>query len=253
MKSSFFSRLLSFALASAGVSAEGALVTPASDSSGYRALPTEFNLRSIETMGDRLDISDEDDGVTTVPIGFSFTFYGQQYEQVEVSSNGFMTFTVAGDPACCSGERIATPGGRVDNFVAGYWQDLDPSEGGDIFSFTSGLLGEREFVIGFYSVTDNDSPSLSVNTFEMILHESSHSIELQYGQVQYDRFDDKVIGIENSDGSDGIELLFLESGDPNFNDGDFLARSEGVIFTIPEPSTALLSGLAIFGFLRRKR
>jgi hypothetical protein len=197
-------------------------------------------------------LDDADDSVAIAQIGFPFLYYGVSYTQVEVSSNGFMTFSPTGNPACCSGDPIPTPGGEVDNYIAGWWEDLDPSEGGIIRTQTLGTPGTREFIVGFYDVRDNDDPDLSVNTFEMILHEGSNNIELQLAQIQWEDVDNKVTGIENADGSDGIEIIFLTSSEPGFENGDIVFQREGFLIQVPEPASAVMAfmGLTWLGFAR---
>lgn len=224
------------------------------DAFGHLATPVPVNLRDVEAAGNDIGLDSSDDATAVQAIGFDFLFYGASYNQVEISSNGFMSFNLTGEDACCSGETIPTAGGSIDNYIAGYWEDLDPSEGGVIRTLTVGAFGSREFIVGFYDVADNDDPANSVNTFEMILHEGTNNIELQYGQIQFEDVDDKVIGIENAGGTDGLELLFVESSAP-FVNGDILLANQGFLITIvPEPSSILLLSLcACVGSVRRRR
>jgi hypothetical protein len=232
----------------------GAVVPPGPDAFGHTIASIPLNLRDIRVSGDNIGLDDADDEVAVVSIGFNFSFYGLSYSQVEVSSNGFLSFNLTGDAACCSGDPIPTPGGDIDNFVAGYWEDLDAGEGGIIRADTLGAPGSRQFIVGFYDVSDNDDPVNSINTFEMILHETSNNIELQYDQVQFEDIDSKSAGIENFDGTDGIELLFISSSAPLSN-GDLLFDQEGFLITrVPEPSSiALLAAFAAAGLRRRRR
>ncbi len=235
------------------------LETNSSDSFGHSVTPIPYNLRDIPEggLGFLLGISDEDDAVASVAIGFDFEFYGQTYSEVEVSTNGYISFTIDGPDGCC-GEPIPTFGQELDHFIAGYWTDLNPNSlsgtgGGEIYRQTSGPVGQREFIVGFYDVADADNPSTSVNTFEIILHESTNDIELQFAQLQYDSVEDVSVGIENSDGSDGIQLLALNSSSSGFSNGDIVVQSQGVVITIPEPSTLLLANFALFFLVRRSR
>ena len=238
---------------------------PGPDAFGYTGSATPFNLRDVSGTGNDIGLDDADDEVSVVSIGFDFDFYGATYSEVEISSNGFMSFTQTGNSACCSGETIATPGGEIDNFIAGYWEDLAPSEGGIIRTQAIGAVGAREFIVGFYEVRDVDDPVNSINTFEMILHEITNDIELQLAQIQFEDVDDKVIGIENIDGTDGLELAFFEYSDP-FSNGDILFANEGycisaggtncsVVTSVPEPTSLALFAISLagFGFSRRKR
>jgi hypothetical protein len=232
----------------------------ATDSFGYSLSDIEYNLRDISSTGNDIGLDGSDDDVSIASIGFYFDFYGNIYSDVEISSNGFMSFTQTGNAACCSGETISTQGGSIDNFIAGYWEDLSPQAGGIVRAQTSGLIGSRIFTVGFYNVRDVDDPVNSVNTFEMILHELTNDIEIQYSLIQFEDVDDKVMGIENIDGSDGIELAFFEA-DSNFINGDVLFQNEGYCFStatncgissVPEPSTLAIFALGMIGLASRR-
>ena len=233
------------------------LPLPGPDAFGNSISNTQFNLRNVEATGNNVGLDNADDSTATQGIGFDFLFFGTSYSNVEISSNGFLTFTPTGNAGCCSGQSIPTAGGAINNFIAGYWEDLAPASGGVVRTQTSGLAGSREFVVGFYDVADLDDPVNSINTFEMILHEGTNNIELQYGQIQFENVDDKVIGIENADGTDGLELLFVPSTAP-LNNGDLLLTNQGFLISvpaaIPEPHSALLIvGVACIAAVHRRR
>jgi hypothetical protein len=218
-----------------------AVEAPGPDAFGYHVEAIPFDLRDVSFSGINVGLDTFDDSVALAPIGFSFPFYGQNYTQVEISTNGFITFTPTGSSHCCSGDSIPNPSG-LNNFIAGWWEDLDPTEGGIIRRQTLGLAGARQFVVGYYQVRDNDDPENSINTMELILHEASGNIELQYGQIQFEDVDDKVVGIENDSGTDGIQILFMPSSAP-FPNGHIVYQNQGFLISrIPEPSTAALAG-----------
>lgn len=238
----------------------------ASDNFGYKLTSLEFQLKNIQETGHDIGLDLADDAAVIVPIGFSFSFYGIEYTEVEVSSNGFITFTPTADAVCCDGEAIPQTGGELDNFVAGYWQDFDLSQGGTIRTLNQEVNGQQIFTIGFYQLADNDSPEEAISTFEITLYKESDDIEIQYGKVQYDAIDDKVMGIENYDGSDGIELAFY-SANADMETGTILHQEVGYCFStkyqckpvakepkptpIPEPSTFVLFIIAVFMLLKR--
>lgn len=203
---------------------------PGPDTFGYLGSSLPLNLRDISVSGADIGLDDADDEVATVAIGFTFSFYGVDYTSVEVSSNGFITFSPTGSAQCCSGETIPTAG-DPDNFIAAWWEDLDAGEGGIIRAQTLGTPGSREFVVGFYDVRDNDDPANVTNTFEIILHEGTNDVEVQVLTAQFDDVDDKVSGIENADGTDGIEVVFLEASDPGYANGDEVLADEGLCFS----------------------
>lgn len=229
---------------------------PGPDNFGHRGYEIPFGLRDVSLTGDDIGLDEADDEVALVSLGFDFNFYGIDYSEVEVSSNGFLSFTPTGNDGCCDGETIPTAdsedGSGVNNFVAGYWQDLDPGEGGTVRTQTLGPVGSREFVLGYYEVRDNDDPANSVNTLEIILHEGTNFIELQLGQIQFDDVDSKVIGIENVDGTDGLEVFFFDDATDPFTNGDLLFFEQAFLI-VPEPSTVGLAWLAMAALSRPGR
>ena len=181
-----------------------------------------------------------------IAIPFVFNFYGIVYTELFISSNGFITFT-PGSSACCSGQPIPMPGGPVDNIIAGWWNDLFPPGGGEIRYQTLGADGSREFVVGFYNIEYccGEEPEV---TFEMIIHEDTNDIELQYGSAPGDPDgDDTSLGIENKNGGIGLQVAF---GDLDFNDQGFLISPE--IRTRPVPTLSewgLISMAGVLGFV----
>ena len=225
----------------------------AADNFGYKLTSLDYKLKNIQENGNDIGLDEADDKTVIVPIGFSFSFYGEEYTELEISSNGFVTFTPTGDAVCCDGQAIPTLGGELDNFIAGYWQDFDLSESGVIRTLNQDINGQTTFTIGFYQLADNDNASEAVSTFEITLYQGTNDIELQYAQIQYDEIDDKVLGIENQDGSDGIQLAFYEANNGMTN-GTILQQEKGYCFStkyqcktptkeptpIPEPPMILL-------------
>lgn len=232
------------------------------DNFGYKLTSLEYQLKNIQETGNDIGLDQADDDTVIVPIGFGFSFYGVEYTEVEVSSNGFITFTPTTDAVCCDAESIPTQGGELDNYIAGYWQDFDLSQGGTIRTLNQEINGQQTFTIGFYQLADNDSPEEAISTFEITLYQKTDDIEIQYAQIQYDHIDNKVMGIENQDGTDGIELAFYQAN-AEIENGAMLQQEQGFCFStqhnckapvteptpIPEPPMMfwfLLSALIIF-------
>ncbi len=219
---------------------------PGPDSFGYTGTSIPLNLRDISSTGTNVGLDSVDDSTTIVPIGFSFEFYGVSYTQIQISSNGFITFSPGGSE-CCNGESIPNSN-TPNNYIAGWWTDLHPGSGGIIRTQLIGTPGDREFVIGFYDVSfccDDD-----INTFEIILYEGSNNIEIAMSDVKYDGSHDMVAGIENADGTDGVEIVFLDSATTGFNDGDSVISNQGYLFS-PEEAIPTLNewGMIIFSLL----
>jgi hypothetical protein len=188
---------------------------PGPDDFGYESTPIPVDLRNISGSGTLLNLGD-DTVSDAIPIGFSFRFYGFVYDDVYVSSNGFISFAhLFFGSGCCEGQPLPQ-GDDWNSLVAGFWEDLDPPEGsGAIYYQTLGTAPNREFVVAFYDV--EHYPGGNAVIFEMILHENG-DIELQYGDAPSDGGTHSV-GIENADGTIGLQIAY---GNVSFFDEGFL-------------------------------
>ena len=63
----------------------------------------------IDIISNGTEVTLDDDQVSgALPIGFTFNFYGSNYTDFYISSNGFVTFTGGQDSGCCSGGLLPT-------------------------------------------------------------------------------------------------------------------------------------------------
>ena len=137
-----------------------------------------------------------DDSSVTIPIGFTFEFYEQQYNQLHVHSNGGITFGADATPMLprfwYQGSPNATSGpSRNCNdlswaapTIAGYWTDLNPNPNGGldgdggVYSSLYGTPGQRRRVVAWYQIPHFDSQGK--NQFEIKLFEEDDHIEIHY-------------------------------------------------------------------------
>lgn len=150
-----------------------------------------------------------DDSSVTIPIGFAFEFFGNTYANVIISSNGFLTFSSIGSEVYVN---TSIPSTSVpNNFVASFWDDLNPGAGGAVYSLLEGEAPNRRLTIAWVDV-----PHYSVGgavSFEAILLEGSNEIIVQYrdvifGASNYDAGGNATVGVENADGTDGMQYLY---------------------------------------------
>ena len=166
--------------------------------------------------GIRLSISELDDGVETVDIGFDFEFYGVSYSEVVVGSNGILEFEE--NSFFSEHFNISIPNSTVPNgFIAPYWDDLNPSlsETANIYTLLEGEAPNRRLTIAWVALPffGEDNPDTPV-TFEVTLYEGSNDIIFQYDGAY--TANSATIGIEHSSGNFGLQYLFngQNNGEP---------------------------------------
>jgi uncharacterized repeat protein (TIGR01451 family) len=137
-------------------------------------------------------------------IGFPFTFYGTEYSQFYINTNGQVLFG-AGSSAL---SNVGIPNvGTPNNFVALFWDDL-VSDPGTMYYKLLGDAPSRRLVIEWAAVQRyGSSGSL---TFEVILHETSNRIVVQYHTLSggYADGESATVGIENAPGAEGIQYQY---------------------------------------------
>ena len=138
-----------------------------------------------------------DDQVSGVlPIGFTFNFYGTNYTQFYVSSNGFITFSAAQPDGCCIGQSIPDAS-APNNLITFAWADLYPPGSGNIKYYTTGVAPNRKLIMTFTNIPlcCNGIPNV---TSQVILYETSYIIEVHTTAANLST---STMGVENSSGT----------------------------------------------------
>jgi hypothetical protein len=142
-----------------------------------------------------------DDCGETVPIGFTFNFFGTDHTDINACSNGYLTFGAAtGD---FSNDPSFPNPNQPNDMIAPYWDDFNTAAGGDIFYQTVGSAPNRQFIVQWDNVLHFASTD-EFATFQAVLSEGSNTIAYRYALT--DARDTPTIGIENSDGTVGVDI-----------------------------------------------
>lgn len=113
-----------------------------------------------------------------VPIGFDFYFFGQQYNQLVVGTNGIVSFNLAYANTFCPwaiNAPIPSPANPLNSIMFPY-QDLNPATGGYILHQVYGSPPNRKFVLSYYQV-----PMYSCGypfNGQLVLDEANSNIEV---------------------------------------------------------------------------
>jgi hypothetical protein len=156
----------------------------------------------ITGVGTQITLGDES---VSAPLdfGFDFPFYGEVYTFALVSSDGVLTFT--------EGTTQYTNGGIPDidapnAMVAMYWDDLNPGAGGTVYYYADNVNGR--FIVSFVAVQIYGVGN-SALSFEVILYPSGRIRYVYNTLVPGDgSLASCTIGIENLDGTDGLQVAY---------------------------------------------
>ena len=159
----------------------------------------------IDISSGATNVSLGDDQVSgSLPIGFDFNFYGNDYSNFFISSNGFITFNAGTNSGCCSGQFIPNTN-NPNNLIAFAWEDLDPGNGGQpainlVRYNTIGSAPNRILVMEFFNV--DHFPSGDAVTSQVHLFEGSNKIEIH--TTAQPAGGSHTQGLENADGTEAI-------------------------------------------------
>lgn len=195
--------------------------------------------------GDTLSLADNE--TKTIPLPFSFTFYGESYDRISISSNGYaaMDSTWIAD---MYNWHIPAAGGPP-RLIAPFWDDLDPtatdSSGSVCYWFDA---TNNKFIVEFSRVQHIHDPTnptpAELQTFEIVLLDPQHyptatgdgEIIFQYMDITNDDIwhNYATVGIENAGHTIGLEYTHANSYPPGAAP---LANSRAIKFTTNPPDT----------------
>jgi hypothetical protein len=159
----------------------------------------------ITSTGTQVSLGD-DDAEGPIALGFNIPFYENAYSEIYISSNGVLSF--GGGVTTVSNTAIPDSD-APNNMIPVWWDDLDPTEGGAVYYYYD--ASSARFIVSWVGVPNyHYSGGTGSLTFQAILY-ANGLITLQYGVM--DPGDDAAglagatIGIENSNGTDGLQVV----------------------------------------------
>jgi predicted outer membrane repeat protein len=160
-----------------------------------------FEWNDISGYGTQVTLGNDD--ATLVVLPFDFPFYDTSWFEFALSSNGYLTF---GSDWTASVNGPIPDSSQPNEFIAPFWEDLDPSAGGTIHYHYSPDAGT--FTVQFTEVPNASSAVGGEYTFQVVLHEDG-TIRFYYlSMVGY--VEGATIGIENPDGTIGLQVAYNE-------------------------------------------
>jgi len=216
----------------------------ASNDSFYDQTPV-YDWFELEGMGTQINILGLGDYTKTVSLPFAFKYYGTNYNQIRISTDGWI--------AMGSGTQTApvnAPLPHNDN-VAGmsavFWDDLHcvPFYPGDIFYYNDNA--NHRFIIEWDSISHNDTlvePKREV--FQVILLDPAHyptatgDGEMIFQYKKLVATESVTVGIENNSQNIGLQYVFNDNYDPTASD---LLNELAIKFSTEPPSASIVTSV----------
>jgi len=168
-----------------------------------------FHFEDISQSGTFVNLSD-DSVSQAIPIGFPFNFYGINYTNVYISSNGFLTFQGGQSSGCCSGQPIPSTS-SPNAIIAGFWTDLYPPGNGSVRYQMLGTAPYRRLIVQFTDIPFCCNSTAATTHQYKLFEDALDTIEIHYALASSSG-GTTTVGIENESGTQGVEYAYGSSG-----------------------------------------
>lgn len=144
----------------------------------------------------------KDEGLALVNLPFDVHFYGSAYTQLQISSNGFITFDPTFSDFTWGNQYLPDPA-TPNSIIAPFWDDLDGTAAGEIFYEH---VGDR-FIIQWHNwdYWGGNDPTM---IFQVVLFQNTSKILFAYQHVADNS--GSTVGIENGDGFIGLAVAYAQ-------------------------------------------
>ncbi|MBI5472370.1 MAG: T9SS type A sorting domain-containing protein [Ignavibacteriae bacterium] len=163
-----------------------------------------FNISSVGTQITTMTTGTLDDGYATVAMPAAFTFYGNSYTSVNITTNGFLNFG-AGSTSLSNGAIPSTA--APNNAVYAIWDDLDFRFRGKLLYYHDAANGR--FIVQWDSVPRYNSGGAGAEvdtlTFQIVLKQTGE-VYVNYRNLVSTTLNSSTTGIENSTGTVGLQV-----------------------------------------------
>jgi Peptidase family C25/Propeptide_C25/Carboxypeptidase regulatory-like domain/Secretion system C-terminal sorting domain len=209
----------------------------------YDWVEINSNVPGFDYSGTRLNINDdseEDDDGVIVQLPFTVQFYGEEFTEMAVTCNGFVSMGNQGDMLTPRNWPIPSPLGP-NYMIAPYWDDRRLGPAGGVYAYYDEPNGR--YIIEWYDLYDIPTIGPVSNTFQMMIYDQlgdhitrtgDNNILFQYEDVTHTSglssdISYMTVGIENGDQSDGLELAYWDSN--HTPGGGTISNGRAIIIT----------------------
>ena len=179
-----------------------------SDNSGNSWSSSNTNYEWIDILDESTTVSfvNNDSANGTIPIGFNFPLYGNDYSICSVNPNGWLGF--GGDSNEWDNSQLPT--NNLPAALLPFWDDLNPvndncneSCAGDVYYYSSSEM----FVVTFDQVAHWPTNFAdSYYTFQVVMYPDGR-FNFNYLNLN-GTYDSATIGMQNQNGTDGILMSY---------------------------------------------
>ena len=158
----------------------------------------DYNWIDISGIGTDMNIISDDENVGPFAIGFTFNFYGVDFISFRACSNGFATFSSTENEYINASIPTAD---EPNDLLAVFWDDLHPQSTGHAYYYSNNV---DTCIIAWHDFQRWSGEGMY--TFEIILT-ADGNILYQYLSLSGVQ-DSHTIGIENYDGTIGLQYIY---------------------------------------------
>lgn len=171
-----------------------------------------YGWRDISSSGTDIIGSMADD-VTLGPynLGFTFNFFGNDYTEFYINSNGFITFSPEASPFNSFNYSMPTLFGQ-ENLIAGYWKDFNPTGTAVTGSHVYYGIDNSDMVITYEKYPEDNGDANGWLTFQIIISPNGNIITQYHSVGSTFDIDIGTVGIENDDETKGITYRHRDKG-----------------------------------------
>lgn len=135
-------------------------------------------------------------------IGFTFNFFGNNYTQFYVGSNGWIGFSASQTTGYTAAYIPNT--GSPRNVIMADWEDLFPGST-NIYYTTIGSAPNRKLVVSFNAVPHYSCRS-NLHTFQFVLYETTNVIDINYLSKPLCAGNNSTAGLVNIDNTNVVPV-----------------------------------------------
>jgi hypothetical protein len=141
----------------------------------------------------------DDGGWSSIPLGFSYNYFGNVYSSVNIGTNGVLQFGTYSDVDLGDFSYVGLPdAGEPANVIAPLASDMyftGATNTGSLQYWNDGIAPTRRFIVQYTTVPQCCSPTGANNTLQLILYETTGVVEVHVTSVNATNA--KTIGLQD--------------------------------------------------------